>query len=687
MNRMRAFCLFRMIFVSLIVPRALQGFRLIQVGSSRTRLSPRVRSLCVASFSSRNGQVDNPTVEWKGSSHSTSEFVTHVLGSTESKNQTIGDAVEHVLRERATDSDEDTLTAVELLDMGSVWYLPASAPRDPSLGIKPSRLTSEQYNQQLEESDYLRVHHHPRRFKAVYDFDWDKRLDDHDSEKPGVIVDEDKSKGWLVIDKPARVPVHMTVDNCRENVQSCIVAARQKDDAEKKIYVTTPQRLDQNTSGLLVLATTPTFAAYFAQLLRNKTSLQLLNSNKDFDQEKKDDNHILGGVHKMYKCLVCIQPPPQLSTDNAEWSVGKAWRDLHGWSKDGEIIRHYLEPSIRAPKNFVKEPPPNAEDKDAWLESLLRIKSVGPLFTLLGNKPSERLASALWGENEYVDTTTSPPARMPRRCQAITEIQVELLTGRTHQIRGQLAAMGFALVGDVQYGGAEVFQEGDQYKSLSYERLALQCCQLEFIEPDVVVNEKDGVTKLRRSNRWKKFSLERAWWTIALERYTKAIEMIDSGDVTTGSDDYMGLLVAPRISGKTFKSTSRNALKPPRPDLLPDRVQLSPGKNKYVLIRATHPLEPATKYWFVKSAAPAECGGQYHGNVAQDLREWIEAAGYDVKITGGGRIDYSPDEGRCVVYGFSYGFGKGDHELAAQIIREDSEGLIQATADNTDGLY
>ena len=67
--------------------------------------------------------------------------------------------------------------------------------------------------------------------------------------------------------------------------------------------------------------------------------------------------------------------------------------------------------------------------------------------------------------------------------------------------------------------------------------------------------------------------------------------------------------------------------------------------------------------------------------------EWIQAAGYDLKVTGGGRIDYSPKEGRCVVYGFSYGFNKGDHELAAQIIREDSEGLIQATFDNTDGLY
>lgn len=247
--------------------------------------------------------------------------------------------------------------------------------------------------------------------------------------------------------------------------------------------------------------------------------------------------------------------------------------------------------------------------------------------------------------------------------------------------------MGFALVGDVQYGGAEVFDEAETYTSFSYERLALQCCKLEFVDPDVVVSEEEGTTKLRRSDRWNKFTLEKAWWSPTLNSYNKAMQGICSFEATTDSNGDMGIMGASIKSGKIFLSNSKNAHKPPRPDLLPDKVQLSTGKNKYVLIRATHRLEPDAPHWFVKSAAPSECGGPYHGNVAQDVREWIETAGYDVDVTGGGRIDYSPDEGRCVVYGFSYGFGKGDHELAAQIIRQESEGLIQATFDNSDGLY
>ena len=390
----------------------------------------------------------NPTMEWKGASHSTSEFVTHVvipaLANTTTvatttttttifgSNPTIGSIVERVLQEKPNAD----LSARELVDMGSVWYLPASAPRDPSLGTKPSRVILQQFDQILDEGDYLRVHHHPRRFQAVYDFDWSKRIDcDGGSDKPGVIVDEDEAKGWLVIDKPPRVPVHMTVDNCKENVQACLVAARRneaEDEDEEDIYVTTPQRLDQNTSGLLVIATSPAFASYFAQLLRNKTSLQLLESNATEDRIRtNEESKVTGGVHKIYKCLVCLQPPATSPCDKP-WSAAQAWAELQGLAINGTIVRHYLKPSIRAPKEFVEEPPIDAEDRAAWLESLLRIKKVGPLYTLVGNPKCEQLAMALWASDDELKEVAQQsglPRRMPSNCMAVTELQIELLTG------------------------------------------------------------------------------------------------------------------------------------------------------------------------------------------------------------------------------------------------------------------
>lgn len=38
----------------------------------------------------------------------------------------------------------------------------------------------------------------------------------------------------------------------------------------------------------------------------------------------------------------------------------------------------------------------------------------------------------------------------PQQCIGVVELEVELLTGRTHQIRGQFAALGYPLVGDAQ---------------------------------------------------------------------------------------------------------------------------------------------------------------------------------------------------------------------------------------------
>ena len=76
------------------------------------------------------------------------------------------------------------------------------------------------------------------------------------------------------------------------------------------------------------------------------------------------------------------------------------------------------------------------------------------------------------------------------------------------------------------------------------------------------------------------------------------------------------------------------------------------------------------------------------GHVAQDLREWIQAAGYDnVEVTGGGRIDYRKAENRAVVYGYSNAFGKADHAKAAALITEWSGGTIEASHDHSEGLY
>jgi len=188
----------------------------------------------------------------------------------------------------------------------------------------------------LQEGDYLRVHHTPRRFPGIHSYDWSKSVNalTSQNELPGVIVSEDIETGYIILNKPAGVPVHPTVDNVLENVAAAIgqamvrkqrktleesvlnnsqlvnsttlndtIARRQngKKKEDPLLYVVTPQRLDQNTSGLFVVATKKIFASYFAKLLRSKTDAHL--SPETYGAAKAK----LGQIQKRYKCLVCIQ--------------------------------------------------------------------------------------------------------------------------------------------------------------------------------------------------------------------------------------------------------------------------------------------------------------------------------------------------------------------------------------------
>jgi hypothetical protein len=309
----------------------------------------------------------------RGFEHSKSEFATHVLVE---QDDPIGleSLVDQVLgRSGGGGGNESSATAANdheveerrgrgrfLIELGSVWHLPNGSPRSPSLGAKPARATDPFLI--LSRGDYVRIHHHPRRFPAVHRYDWERRYDpsirseaeapEMPEPLPGVVVGSNEASGWLVLNKPEHVPVHMTVDNCRENVQWCVRDARIRsararrtrrkpaerpegvssatgpadgggddDEEEGDCYVSTPQRLDQNTSGLLVLATSKVFASYFAGLLQSKTHQQLLDvvgggggasySSSSFASAGSSYGDVAPPsscpIHKLYRwCVACL---------------------------------------------------------------------------------------------------------------------------------------------------------------------------------------------------------------------------------------------------------------------------------------------------------------------------------------------------------------------------------------------
>lgn len=186
--------------------------------------------------------------------------------------------------------------------------------------------------------DIVRVHTLPKRFPT--DWKWGDRI---------VFQDE----AVVVVDKPAGIPVHATLDNRIENV-----AQQLGDFLEQRLYVT--HRLDTVTSGLMVLAKAP--------------------------QSQSDINKLFSRrlVKKSYIARIPI--PVAL----------------------GHHV-HFMAPSWRAPRVVV------AEEHANWARCELIITDIQP-------------------QREYFLAN------------------IDLLTGRTHQIRAQLAALGASLAGDTQYG-------------------------------------------------------------------------------------------------------------------------------------------------------------------------------------------------------------------------------------------
>ena len=94
-------------------------------------------------------------------------------------------------------------------------------------------------------------------------------------------------------------------------------------------------------------------------------------------------------------------------------------------------------------------------------------------------------------------------------------------------------------------------------------------------------------------------------------------------------------------------------------------VQIADGAHKYVQIRASLNGEEQI---FVTSKR----GASYHRIAAEPLITKLEEAGYhDIEVAGGGRIFLDEDAKRISIFGFSYGFGKANHAISQQVVKQD----------------
>lgn len=187
-------------------------------------------------------------------------------------------------------------------------------------------------------------------------------------------------------------------------------------------------RLDRNTSGIVLCGKSLAGTQYLSRCIRERT------------------------IKKFYRtiCAGCLKEP----------------QTIHGYlAKDTEKNRvRVWEQKDKAPQK--SDPVHTAYMPIDWTG---RSRADGQALISGGLVPQSAEASA-----SYVYTL----------------LEVELITGKTHQIRAHLAGIGHPLIGDFKYGNAEINNQLKRQYGLSHQ--LLHACRVEF--PDIM-NEKSSWKK------------------------------------------------------------------------------------------------------------------------------------------------------------------------------------------------
>ena len=175
----------------------------------------------------------------------------------------------------------------------------------------------------------------------------------------------------------------------------------QRDDKPGHVFIGVPHRLDRPVSGIAMFA---------------KTSKGLERLNEAFRT---------GEVHKHYYALVCAKPDPESG-------------ELTDWLVRNEKMN----------KSFVTKAPANATrdiDSDGGAES---------------GKGSENDGEVRGKGSENGAQKAVLRYQLVKSFDRYWLVDVELLTGRHHQIRCQLAAHGWVIKGDLKYGAKRSNPDG-----------------------------------------------------------------------------------------------------------------------------------------------------------------------------------------------------------------------------------
>jgi hypothetical protein len=190
------------------------------------------------------------------------------------------------------------------------------------------------------------------------------------------------------------------------------------------------------------------------------------------------------------------------------YCTASTYQTLRQYQQNDTTIVHYVQKyNPNTPKRFVStidEEEYDGDETTIWQECQLQIVEVnGAVPNENGEFPWNFVRKCREDDDDDVidDITIAAAAAAGTAGTAtdpythVTELIIDLLTGRTHQIRGQLAALDCPIVGDTLYRGSQPpppqqqqqqycdDDDDDRIRWRSYNTMALQCCYLSFPYP------------------------------------------------------------------------------------------------------------------------------------------------------------------------------------------------------------
>ncbi|MDD5922931.1 MAG: RluA family pseudouridine synthase [Eubacteriales bacterium] len=201
----------------------------------------------------------------------------------------------------------------------------------------------------------------------------------------------------LLAEKPAGLLTHGDRNEKRNHLANQVIdyligKEEFKPREEKTFTPASVNRLDRNTSGLVLFG-------------KNYQAL------KDFNEMMRARD----SIHKRYLAIVCGKIPERT------------------------VLKGYMRK--------------NADRNRVSVDRLSSGESIGKTGNAAGGKTViEKAAAEKAAEEKYMKTIASPLAYGELRGHPCTLASVEISTGRTHQIRAQLADAGWPIAGDPKYG-------------------------------------------------------------------------------------------------------------------------------------------------------------------------------------------------------------------------------------------